>query len=111
HKSDLVGHTLGEIALHEGHGLYLNALFRGGDELPIARDVVIRRGDVLRVTGSRRRLDALQKRVGKVVRPSLVTDIITLALGVALGALLGAITVPVGGVKFSLGSAVGLLIV
>ncbi|MCY1035016.1 hypothetical protein OV207_26450 [Corallococcus sp. BB11-1] len=111
HKSDLVGHSLGEIALHEGHGLYLNALFRAGDELPIDRDVVIRRGDVLRVTGSRRRLDALQKRVGKVVRPSLVTDIITLALGVALGALLGAITVPVGGVKFSLGSAVGLLIV
>ncbi|TSC32403.1 aspartate:alanine exchanger family transporter [Corallococcus sp. Z5C101001] len=111
HKADLVGHSLGELAREEGHGLYLNALFRGGDELPIGRDVVIRRGDVLRVTGSRRRLDAIQKRVGRVVRPSLVTDIITLALGLSLGALLGAITVPVGGVKFSLGSAVGLLIV
>ncbi|RYZ36584.1 MAG: hypothetical protein EOO71_31245 [Myxococcaceae bacterium] len=111
HKSDLVGRSLAEIAQDEGHGLYLNALFRGGDELPIARDAVIRRGDVLRVTGSRRRLDALQKRVGHVVRPSLVTDIITLALGVSLGAFLGALSVPVGGVKFSLGSAVGLLIV
>ncbi|RKG84854.1 aspartate:alanine exchanger family transporter [Corallococcus terminator] len=111
HKSDLVGRTLEDLAMHEGHGLYLNAMFRGGDELPIARDSVIRRGDVLRVTGSRRRLDAIQKRVGLVVRPSLVTDIITLALGVSLGAFLGALSVPVGGVKFSLGSAVGLLIV
>jgi putative transport protein len=111
HKADLVGRTLGELAREEGHGLYLNALFRGGDELPVDPQAVIRRGDVLRVTGSRRRLEALQKRVGHVVKPSLVTDIITLALGVSLGAFLGAITVPVGGVKFSLGSAVGLLIV
>ncbi len=111
HKADLVGRTLGDLAREEGHGLYLNALFRGGDELPVDPSAVIRRGDVLRVTGSRRRLAALEKRVGRVVRPSLVTDIITLALGVSLGALLGAITVPVGGVKFSLGSAVGLLIV
>ncbi|MBN9682987.1 MULTISPECIES: aspartate:alanine exchanger family transporter [unclassified Corallococcus] len=111
HKADLVGHTLGELAREEGHGLYLNAMFRAGDALPIDPDEVIRRGDVLRVTGSRRRLEALQKRVGHLVRPSLVTDIITLALGLSLGAFLGAITVPVGGVKFSLGSAVGLLIV
>jgi putative transport protein len=111
HKADLVGRTLGDVAREEGHGLYLNALFRGGDELPVAPDTVIRRGDVLRVTGSRRRLGEIQKRVGHVVRPSLATDILTLALGVALGAGLGALSVPLGGVRFSLGSAVGLLIV
>ncbi|MHA7633440.1 aspartate:alanine exchanger family transporter [Corallococcus sp. M7] len=111
HQTDIVGRTLGELAETAGHGLYLNAWFRGGVELPLDRNEVVRRGDVLRVTGSHRRLEAMEKHVGQGVRPSLVTDIITLALGVALGAFLGAITVPVGGVKFSLGSAVGLLIV
>ncbi|MBU8894850.1 hypothetical protein KRR26_04510 [Corallococcus sp. M34] len=111
HRPELVGHTLGELGREEGEGLYLNAIFRAGDQLPISRDQVIRKGDVLRVTGTKRRLNAIQAKVGTLLRPSLATDIITLGLGLSAGALLGTFTVSMFGVKLSLGSAVGLLIV
>lgn len=108
---EVEGHTLGELARKANPGLYLNALFRAGDQLPKEPNLVLRRGDVLRITGSQRRIAELEPRLGTVVRPSLSTDIITLALGLSLGVLLGAITVPIHGIRFSLGSAVGLLIV
>ncbi|MCE9671182.1 hypothetical protein LY474_25560 [Myxococcus stipitatus] len=111
HNPNVVGKTLGELALRMGQGIYLNAMFRAGDHVPISRDRVVRKGDVLRITGSPRRVAALRDDLGPEVKPSLSTDIITLGLGLAAGALLGAITIPLFGIKFSLGSAVGLLIV
>jgi putative transport protein len=111
HRSDVVGRTLGELRAKVGHGLYLNAMYRAGDAIPFGAETVVRKGDVMRVTGSTARIDALEKRVGKLVRPSLSTDIVTLALGVALGALLGAITIPIGGIVLQVGAAVGLLLV
>jgi len=107
----IVGHTLGALAAGAGHGLYLNALFRSGEQLPVGPDTAIRKGDVLRVTGSAWRLERIEGLVGRIVRPSLSTDIATLAIGVALGALLGAIAIPLGRIHLQLGSAVGLLVV
>jgi putative transport protein len=46
-----------------------------------------------------------------VVRPSLSTDIVTLALGLTAGGLLGMVTIPLGHIRLTLGSAVGLLLV
>ncbi|WP_426731216.1 aspartate:alanine exchanger family transporter [Myxococcus faecalis] len=111
HDKQVVGKTLGELALRMGHGIYLNALFRAGDQLPVSREQVVNKGDVLRITGSSKRVADLREVLGPPVKPSLSTDIITLGLGLAAGALLGAITIPLHGIKFSLGSAVGLLIV
>lgn len=111
HNKDVIGKTLGELALRTGQGIYLNAIFRAGDQLPVSRDLAVHKGDVLRITGSSRRVADLKKWLGPLVKPSLSTDIITLGLGLAAGAMLGAITVPLFGIQFSLGSAVGLLIV
>ncbi|WP_163869766.1 aspartate:alanine exchanger family transporter [Myxococcus eversor] len=111
HNKDVIGKTLGALALRMGQGIYLNALFRAGDQLPVSRDQAINRGDVLRITGSPKRVAELRKVLGPAVKPSLSTDIITLGLGLAAGAFLGAITVPLFGIQFSLGSAVGLLII
>lgn len=105
------GHTLSELAADVGHGLYLNGMFRGGNEIPKGPDTVVRRGDVLRVTGTTWRIKALEKLVGQVIRPSVSTDIVTLALGLAAGSALGAITIPLGSMKIAVGSAVGLLLV
>ncbi|NTX13887.1 hypothetical protein HUA74_17765 [Myxococcus sp. CA051A] len=111
HNKDVIGKTLGELALRMGQGIYLNALFRAGDQLPVSQDQAVNKGDVLRITGSPKRVAELGKVLGPPVKPSLSTDIITLGLGLAAGALLGAITVPMFGIQFSLGSAVGLLVV
>jgi putative transport protein len=105
------GRSLGELAADAGHGLYLNALFRAGDEIPHGPETVLRKGDVLRVTGSTWRIKILEDETGRVVRPSLSTDIVTLALGLTAGALVGMITIPLGHIRLTLGSAVGLLLV
>lgn len=111
HHPAVVGRKLGDLARDAGHGLYLNCLFRGGEAVPSGPETVLEKGDVLRITGSRYRLDILEKESGQVIRASLATDIVTLAIGLTLGALLGVITIPIGSVKFALGSAVGLLLV
>jgi putative transport protein len=94
-----------------GHGLFLNAVFRAGEEIPHGPETVLRKGDILRVTGSTWRLKILERETGRVLRPSLSTDIVTLALGLTAGALLGMVTIPLGSIKITLGSAVGLLLV
>ena len=110
-RGDGVDKTILALASDVGHGLYLNAMFRGGVQIPTGPDTVVRRGDVVRVTGSRWRIKTLEAHMGRVVRPSVSTDIVTLALGVSAGSLLGAVTIPIGGLKLAMGSAVGLLLV
>jgi putative transport protein len=110
-RPEAVGHTILDLATDVGHGLYLNAMFRGGVEIPWGAATVVQRGDVLRVTGSKWRTKMLEARMGRVIRPSIATDIVTLALGVAAGSTLGAVTIPIGALKLTMGAAVGLLLV
>jgi putative transport protein len=111
HRDDAVDKTILALASDVGHGLFLNAMFRGGVQIPWGPETVVRRGDVLRVTGSRWRIKTLEAHMGRVVRASVSTDIVTLALGVSAGSLLGALTIPIGGLRLAVGSAVGLLLV
>jgi len=111
HNNDAVNRTLQDLAGDIGHGLYLNAMFRAAHEIPKGPDTIVRRGDVLRVTGAKWRIKTIEQRLGKVIRPSVTTDILTLALGLALGSALGAVTIPLGALKIAVGSAVGLLLV
>lgn len=111
HHDHVAGRTLGALASDLGHGLYMNAMFRAGDAIPFGPETQVRKGDVLRVTGSRWRIKALEKEAGRIVRPSLATDIVTLATGLTVGALVGMITIPLGAVRVTLGAAVGLLLV
>jgi putative transport protein len=105
----VVGITLSDMVKDLGHGLYLNAMFRAGNEVPRGPDVAIQQGDVLRVTASPERIARLENELGPVVRPSLSTDLLTLALGLCTGALIGAITIPIGRIEFTLGSLALLL--
>jgi putative transport protein len=105
----VIGRSLSELIEGVGHGLYLNAMFRGGEEIPRGSEVTIQKGDVLRVTGTPERLARLESHLGPVVRPSLSTDLLTLAVGLSLGALLGAVRLPIGSIHFSLGSLALLL--
>ncbi len=105
------GKTLLELATDVGHGFVLNALFRAGELVPVGPATLVRVGDVLRLTASPERIARLERRLGSVVRPSMSTDIVTLAVGLMLGAFLGGIAVPVGNIQLTLSSSVGLLLV
>jgi putative transport protein len=111
HNPKVIGRKLIDLARDVGHGMYLNALFRGGELIPAGPETTARQGDVLRVTGGRWRIATLEKEIGRVVRPSIATDIVTLALGLAVGGLIGMITLRFGQVRLTIGSAVGLLLV
>lgn len=110
-RGAMAGESLLELARGLGHGLTMNAMFRAGDQIPWGADTRVQRGDVLRVTGTQWRIKQLEREIGSIVRPSLSTDIVTLALGLALGGLVGMITIPLGAVRITLGAAVGLLLV
>lgn len=110
-KKTAIGRALQDLASDAGHGLYLNAMFRGGEAYPATPDTRVRKGDVLRVTGGTWRTSILEREIGTVVRASLSTDVVTLAVGLLLGALLGLVSVRIGGARITLGTSVGLLLV
>ena len=59
-----VGKSLGNLAASHGYGLYINAMFRSGDSLPYGPKTILEKGDVLRVTGSKRRIVELSQDSG-----------------------------------------------
>ncbi len=110
-KNDaIVGKKLIDLARGVGHGLYLNALFRAGEPVPRGPDMEMEKGDVFRVTGSPDRIARFARHVGPIVRSSLSTDTLTLALGLALGGFIGALTLSIGEIRLSLGSVALLLV-
>jgi putative transport protein len=110
-RKEAAERSLEDLAGDLGHGLFLNAMFRGGHPFPIGPATVVRRGDVLRVTGASWRIRRLEAQMGKVIRPSISTDLVTVALGLVLGGALGAVKIPLGPFKIAVGAAVGLLLV
>jgi putative transport protein len=83
---------------------------RAGAPFPIGRDTKLQRMDVISVVGIKSAIDQVGKTLGRVVRPSTQTDLLTLAAGMILGFLIGAIQFPAFGAKVGLGNAGGLLV-
>jgi putative transport protein len=110
-RPDLVDQTLDQLMRGAGHGLFFNAAFRMGNEIPLAPQTQFKRGDVMRVTGTRLHIDALASAAGTVVRSSSVTDLLTISVGLVLGGLIGAMAVHLGTIRLSIGTVGGLLLV
>lgn len=91
-------------------GLLLKALFRHAHPMPLLPGTTLKRGDVLRVYGGASSIETAGARLGTVLRASNVTDIATLAFGLVLGFLIGAVSVPVFGIPFGLGTSGGVIL-
>lgn len=83
---------------------------RGGAPLPIGRDTRLQRMDIVTVVGLKSAVDRVGKEFGKIVRPSVATDLLTLSVGMILGFLIGAVQFPAFGAYVGLGNAGGLLV-
>ena len=90
--------------------LGLQRIERGGVPIPIGLNLKLQRFDVLFVAGLKSGVENLAAMMGKIARPSTVTDLLTLSLGMILGFLIGAIAFPIAGSKVGLGNAGGLLV-
>lgn len=107
---DVVGKTLGEQHYLARYGCFVTKVNRSHVELPIEESTVLEKGDVVRISGGKERLEELTKRLGHVERNIIQTDLMTFAFGIAAGLLIGKITFKVGALSVGLGTAGGLLL-
>jgi putative transport protein len=108
----LAGMKLGEASEQEwARGLYLRSLSRGGQELPIAANVALQRGDLLRIVGPEPIVKRAAEKIGAIVSPNPSIDFVVMGLAIFLGGLVGVlVSFPVGGIKLSLSTSVGTLL-
>ena len=108
--SDAVGKSLGDLHYLARFGSFVTKVSRSHVDLPVEESTVLEKGDIVRITGVKDRLDALIKRLGHVERNIIQTDLMTFAFGIAAGLFIGKISFKVGALSIGLGTAGGLLL-
>lgn len=108
-KDAVIGKTLGEVSRELGHAIFLRRLVRQGNELPLTRETVLHKCDLLSVAGGQREVEKFISQVGYAERPTAASDLIMVGVGIALGTLIGLVTVPVFNIPVTLGVGGGVL--
>lgn len=109
-KDAAAGKSIDELDINDRYGCFVRSIQRSQIFLPVSPDVVVQKGDMLRVTGERSHLDQLADAIGEVERNVQETDLLTFAFGICAGLVLGTLSVKLGGLTIGLGSAGGLLL-
>jgi len=109
-KADVIGKTLGEISAEYGHKCFLRRITRQGHEMPVTRDTIVKKCDILRIAGAQEDVDKLVKYLGYAERATVATDLVMVGIGCVLGTLLGLAVVPIAGVPITLGVGGGVLV-
>ncbi|WP_053156164.1 aspartate-alanine antiporter [Pseudomonas sp. P1.8] len=91
-------------------GCFINTITRQGYALPLLPNTVLRRGDVLTLTGRTASVEALAKRLGQIRERNYKSDIAVHTLGMVLGSLLGLLSTHVGMIPVELGIGGGVLV-
>jgi putative transport protein len=110
---DLHGRTLSEIASRVGdtaRGVFLRALTRRGQDVPVTPGTRIYVGDVMTLVALNEALKRVVPRVGQPLRSSDRTDIAFLGAGLATGLLIGLLGITIGSVPLTLGGGGGALV-
>jgi AspT/YidE/YbjL antiporter-like protein len=110
---NLHGRTLVEIVDGLGktaHGVFLRALTRRGQEVPVTPGTRIYVGDVMTLVGLNKDLDRVLPKVGQVLHSGDRTDIALLAGGLAVGLLVGLLSLSIGSIPLTLGGGGGALV-
>ncbi len=90
--------------------LQVVAIERSGVPIPIGTNTKLQRMDIVTVVGLKSAISSVGTMFGRIVRPSVATDLLTLSIGMILGFLIGAIQFPAFGASIGLGNAGGLLV-
>ena len=108
----LAGTTLEEASRQDWtRGLYLRALSRGGQQIPIAAGVALERGDLLQIVGPEPVVERAAVRIGTIIAPSSSIDFVVLGLAIFVGGVIGVLaTFTIGNLKLSLGTSIGTLL-
>lgn len=110
---DLHGRTITEIVDRFGstaRGVFLRALTRRGQEVPVTPGTRIYVGDVMTLVGLTHDLNRVVPKIGQPFRSSDRTDVAYLAGGIAVGLLVGLLSLTIGSIPLTLGGGGGALI-
>jgi putative transport protein len=92
------------------HGVFLEAISRVSQPVPVLPQTQIEHGDVLTFYGSAKDTKRAVEAAGYELPYSIKTDFIYMGVGLVLGLLIGLIVINVGGVPLTLGSGGGCLL-
>lgn len=92
------------------HGLYLLSISRGNQNLPVALDTRVKRGDIFRIYGEEQDIRRAASEIGYAIVPSEKTDLVYMSLGIAAGLFIGLGVVKIGSLPLTLGSGGGALL-
>jgi putative transport protein len=107
----VAGKSLGELARGEfARGIFLQKLARAGEEMPIAPETRVDRGDVVTLIGPKPAVEQAIAALGYPDRPTAATDMIFVGTGIVLGGFVGLLSVTLAGVPITLTASGGALI-
>ena len=107
----LAGKTLADLArLEAARGVFLRSLTRAGQEMPLAPNTRIDRGDVLRLIGIRSEVERVVKELGYADRPTTETDMVFVGTGIVLGGFVGLLAITIAGIPLTLTASGGALV-
>jgi len=113
-RKEIAGHTIGELRAtidpNAQRGVFVSAVTRLNQPLPVASNTRVAIGDVARITGIRPDVDRAAKLIGYPTPPADKTDFLYLGLGLFFGFALGKLGVRFGGSLLGLGTGGGCLI-
>ncbi len=104
-----VGKHLSELNLTE-KGFFLNRITRSQIEMPIEKDLMLNKGDVLRLSGEKTRLATMAQHLGFISYHSTITDLVAFSGFLVLGLFIGRIVLTIDALKYLVGNATGLMI-
>jgi aspartate-alanine antiporter len=110
---DLHGRTLSDIVDRLGdtaRGVFLRALTRRGQDVPVTPGTQIYVGDVMTLVALNEALKRVVPRLGQPLRSSDRTEIAFLAAGLAIGLLVGLLGFTIGSIPLTLGGGGGALV-
>ncbi|HAS8377534.1 TPA: aspartate-alanine antiporter [Vibrio vulnificus] len=110
----LIGKSLQEIkeASNQGsmRGIYVTDYIREGRSIEMTPDLVVKKNDVIQLTGTAKDINRVEKNIGQRMGSSTMTDFVVLGMGMALGLLIGLISFKIAGIPVTIGSGAGCLI-
>ena len=114
-NSRYVGQSLSQVlssdeVMQLKHGIYLVAIHRDGQTLPLNNDFHFKLGDVITIYGTDSDLRRVIDKIGAPITKSEKTDWIFHGLGLVVGLIIGLIVIRVSDIPITLGAGGGVLL-
>ncbi len=110
-KSGAAGITLGQLrAKPFMHGVTIHKVVRNDIPIPMRRQVILEKGDVVTLMGLPEHVAEAVPEIGYSDRSTYESDMVFIGLGIAIGCLIGAIVIKCGEVPLTLSTSGGAIL-